>query len=1810
MTTAASSVKSAQSKSSSGALRANQPQEDMNEVIDWLDMSMYGIYLGIIKMPGEDRRNLMLIDESGSNEKFARALGFKRSQLENVWFNESLRFTVPGDMKREYPQMRRVRITRAQRWKLFTNKLVENKVRVKQSGSGVQPGWRPDQKVSAHALAPSPAPLSVAINQTLYCGLNALGQEVFEISDGTRYLRADNTIIARETSEVKGGPEFLRARSAGDIASLSSIAQGLINEMMRSKLRSADFARYLDAAMGADSSKNEARIIAFQNALDMAIFDRLARHAAESSEDDLLQLSRALHEMRPPFFRPEGTYPTPAPIAAIMQSIVMARTRADREAGEAISLIDVSAGEVSQHSWMITDAQVKRVAYPDVGVHHDCLIGGIFGHEILETEIEGLLVNRADHLAIMRSLAHRSDDGFSLLTISADEEAGALNAASKRLIAWLGERYEIFGLTDLDPSMIGEGVRSASRIIGVGKKRPERLHAFAVPAKLPVLFDYEELTSWAKDLVGDDFRSIESFGERRQANRLQAPYIPHSQVSEPVSMSPRNLLGPTRKALSRLVEDEGLNVDDFVMRKLGLDPEVLASGILNAEQIDAIALGIRAIDNNAAFVVADQAGLGKGRVLAALAAYAVKSGRKAMFMTEKSELFADFYRDVRDIGMEGVLDRPFLMNTSGGVNGMDGDTVLFPPSSQAEVLEVCRTGQVPGDRPFMLATYSIFNREALSEDDFDTMGKLDEAIEAILTGVDFDDIPYGRRLMRIGVKSSSFYKKCMEDEQRLVGDALIGRLKDIANYKIEEVPVENRLYSHDDIEYARRELRLRKLKPKQLVRELESEHKKPLNAWRAYWAHHTDALNDVVLLLDESHNAAGMTSQTGDNVRAMTEKAASAIFSSATFTKDERNLPLYSRVFPDSVNPMEIARIVSNGGEPLREILTGMLAEDGLMIRREHDMGNISFRPAPDVKNEELNRFRKDAVANVLMKMAVLAGEVKDLVNTQNKANKQSAKSFTFSYSGPFSRFYSISRAFSVAIGAEHCANLAIEVLKDNKKPVLTIESTMESIIKDMIEMDDKTEESDGRIRLGRNLSFKDLLHRYATNMFNVYQVVRNGRKIVSKKLVSMAPKGMENKVKEIHDEIDKLPVNIPISPIDVMREKIEAAGYSFGEVSGRKIRLSTDEEGVQYVEKIEDTSKGASIRTVSSFNAGETDVLLLSRSGNSGISAQSSALFADTRQRILIEAQPASDIRERVQFFGRVFRTGQVCPPEYILPSSGLSHDRRLTMIQNTSSRRMSASVSGNSENMMIDDNVPEIMNHVGNEVCYYWLENRPDIAALMNIVLPSKDEMEGLDDDEADMSDEEVAQQIGTSNIFCGTDFVDKLTGRLFMLSSDEEERAWKEIHAEYRALIEKYEADGYNPLKSSERDVRARKLASIIFESDQSAKVSDSAFNRPVIATEIEYIENLRSMDPEAIMNEIKKNKEDLKNSGHRSIRALSEAIDIELKTKMDAMAKLIGFSSRQEALAVAGSNRVKRMRSRVRHLDSMLEHMRDIGEVIFLGKDMSPQVVMNIIPPKDPVHLLVSSMWSVRLLDVDSRMIREVSFASLPAEVGLSYRDLKDVLKEVAKAETVTHRRVVLEGNLFMASQICDRMKRGEPVSYSDERGIWHQAFMMPEDMNLEDVKSMDIQVRDADLGAEIVELERYCTLSNSFMMKDRIYSLEKFEYKGQMCISLEFYKTPSKTKSSIKNAFMRDEVLRTLSIDGKTVGSGGVRSFKFPLENTKAVVERMIQIGEAAGAPVLAKSALRGWIEERRVRKLEAANQHASTHASIVADLGL
>lgn len=204
----------------------------------------------------------------------------------------------------------------------------------------------------------------------------------------------------------------------------------------------------------------------------------------------------------------------------------------------------------------------------------------------------------------------------------------------------------------------------------------------------------------------------------------QASYDPHSQATSVGTLVPRAMKDAIDASLNK-IEDQVGNLDEFVADALGMDPETLRSDF-SAEQIDALALAIQNAEAGKGFIIGDQTGIGKGRVVAAMIKFALKNGKIPIFVTEKPNLYSDMIRDLDDIGMtkELALDtkQPKIFITNGGESipyqlirtGKDGEitetnlVLKAPKSGKAldDMMKDMRAKESLGDYKVIFTTYS------------------------------------------------------------------------------------------------------------------------------------------------------------------------------------------------------------------------------------------------------------------------------------------------------------------------------------------------------------------------------------------------------------------------------------------------------------------------------------------------------------------------------------------------------------------------------------------------------------------------------------------------------------------------------------------------------------------------------------------------------------------------------------------------------------------------------------------------------------------------------------------------------------------------------------------------------------------------------------------------------------------------------------------------------------------------------------------------------------------------------------------------
>lgn len=820
----------------------------------------------------------------------------------------------------------------------------------------------------------------------------------------------------------------------------------------------------------------------------------------------------------------------------------------------------------------------------------------------------------------------------------------------------------------------------------------------------------------------------------------------------------------------------------------------------------------------------------------------------------------------------------------------------------------------------------------------------------------------------------------------------------------------------------------------------------------------------AILMLDESHNAAG-DSHTGENIGAAIENSMGAIYSSATFAKDAKNFRVYGKAFPSSVNLDTLEQTLSVGGEPLMEVLSSMLTEDGVMICRQGDISNLNIiatSPSPEIYQR--NYDLAAAMSSILLAMSNFSGDVRNLAEVQSKkmrkaleamseeqrkGNRMGVKSVNFG-----SRLYNINRQFLLSIAMDTIIERAKASLKAGEKPVLVIEQTMESVMRDLMSDDDDVESDE----FYQPLSFRDLLRRMLGKIQEV--VINNGYgKNERSNVISIASSPeqasqTQKAIDYIAEMIEDFP-ELSCNPIDDYRNALEADGWNTCEISGRSLRVI---KGVNGNSEIVDQQKIDRAKIVFDFNSGKSDAAVITRAGSTGLSLHASEKFKDQRRRRLIEGQIANDVNVRTQFFGRVNRRGQTSIPEIESITSGLPCEVRNLSMQNHKLRKLSANTTSNRNNKAEINECPDILNPVGNKVCFYYLMENPDIAMKLGIDFDKEDDVDAY--------------------------FVNKLTGSIMLLHPKDQERIFADIFALYNDKMSEMSLKGVNPFEEHVLDVRA----SVIDSFTLSAGTGDSVFDSPVIAEKLEWhkeVEPVRFGEvfqlAEMHQNRFNQDKR-LDNSKSyeylSTIRVINNAgdsvqiressvagmMDIIKENFSELMKRSLPKSIKdkceldldagiQMAMEMNGDNIIKSISIRRDWIVNNLKKLTPFHMVQFTHYDEpATGIITDLMPPLVGKEAFLGQ-WEVVVAVPGSEDKIKMSFNQLLNDEKFSVKEFSSASIEAirqkfnsAPAGKIFFSKWVLTGNLFAAAEIAATNMYGRAGSFTDKNGARHRAIL--------------------------------------------------------------------------------------------------------------------------------------------------------------------
>lgn len=215
----------------------------------------------------------------------------------------------------------------------------------------------------------------------------------------------------------------------------------------------------------------------------------------------------------------------------------------------------------------------------------------------------------------------------------------------------------------------------------------------------------------------------------------QVPYRPKSRANPAGSLLPANTAANVQTSLDELEQRIG-NVDEYVLREMGWPRDRILGdkGVLTAEQVDALANAIEKAKNGGGFVLGDQTGVGKGRVVASMIVWAIRHGKIPVFVTEKPTLYVAMRADLRDIGHRDVT--PLVTNADVKLPPPEDEAPedrsletrsLAPVPYEAALRKLREEGALPAGFNVVFTTYDQMKREAIR----DAYGKVTGAREAV-----------------------------------------------------------------------------------------------------------------------------------------------------------------------------------------------------------------------------------------------------------------------------------------------------------------------------------------------------------------------------------------------------------------------------------------------------------------------------------------------------------------------------------------------------------------------------------------------------------------------------------------------------------------------------------------------------------------------------------------------------------------------------------------------------------------------------------------------------------------------------------------------------------------------------------------------------------------------------------------------------------------------------------------------------------------------------------------------------------------------
>ncbi len=1315
--------------------------------------------------------------------------------------------------------------------------------------------------------------ISAEMANALRLGRNAAGEEVYATAAGRFLLRiADGRVdLVREGSDGQGSGRPADWLRAPDEEALDRCADGVVRSIfMGEVLRSTDVQRFLEAVTGrpAEEQTVEDRDLAHE-VIDGACLRALV--AGRGTAADAYGDSVMLYEQMPIYSGVgRGAGAVPLPLALLAQRLLGDTTSQRVVVPNAFdgALFSHLAPQTQVHAFrgfkgMRATAAPLRAEALDVQwaetFHHGHHAGAhalIFNADP-HLAADGTRKDLRDALLAARSL---QPGGRAVLLLAGDDpyQPGALGLASTDFFAYVRQRLVVEEAFEVARELTGTvGTGQTMRVLLLRNEAPSlgedgQPVQPALGTTLPVCHSWDQCKARVDECIArlaitEAERTGLSATQIKVENTLQRPYIAFSRVGQASTMVPKELQEPLH---ARLSEVEGLHgpVDAYVSEKLGYEGEHVLVENFSPEQVDAIALVQARFETGRGFILGDDTGIGKGRVIAATISAALQQGRPVIFLTDRSNLFSDLARDLRAIGEWGRA-RPIVLNADGRIRDIEGDgSVLVEATPPTQLKHMMAQGldlQAAGAN-VLFGTYS-----QISGEDSDKALWVKNVAKGALLILDEAHLASG---------SDSNTAVVVSELAQTAGQVLYSSAtwaKSAQNLFVYARALPESVNVSTLAETMRRGgTAFSEIFSSMLAREgafLRREHDL--------------SRLDFEVVVDERNR---------DRNIAVSDRI-SAVMSSIAFSAGVVRR-VVSRASDINVATLRAARDARKQAQSAQLLESRFGTGSMLYVVMRRALAALNADHAADRALEAISKGMKPVVVfEDTGEAFVKAALERELQMTVDEAGEP------------------------IGLPADSMGVIKTPGLRDLLRRVLTTLSTVRVREVDLSDLPaierargapggaaagEGQPESADEGQAGGNPTDNAAGADEATEAaaapapgdaidaaeVDVAAIARDlataepaatdvpvARRRARTRLVNFVDlpdvddadkSAFLEGLREIERQIDLVP-DLPIMVPDVIRWRLEAAGVRVGELSGRSTQLArlapVDGSGSEQpsLVAVRPRAKGKDvvIQQVRAFNGGDLDAMLLNRSAATGISMHASRRFRDRRRRCLIEIQIPENPTDRQQLYGRVNRFDQETFPLVQVGTTGIHGELRHLMMQNRKLQLLSANARSSRDSHALINSVPDLLTPLGNQICRNFLRDNSELLLKLDI--------------DAEQLEEDVGE-------VPRLDYASLLTSRAPLLLHKEQEQLYDQVLALYDDALVQAELEGRNPLKPAEMDVRAKVVAqSVMFGLDHRGL--GTAFDGAVFAQALSWKETVRPMTLDVVAATVAANRRRLVEDG---------------------------------------------------------------------------------------------------------------------------------------------------------------------------------------------------------------------------------------------------------------------------------------------------------------------------------------------------------